>query len=80
MIRDRHSATVLPFRASTRSAHGSRTRDRSPIGSPDARRGAARDNVVPLRHNIVVPAEPAQRGMRRPERFALVPPPGGEAA
>jgi hypothetical protein len=77
---DRHTATVLPFRASARPAHGSRTRDRSPIGSPDARRGAARDNVVPLRDNVIVPGEPAQLGMRRPHRFVLVPPPGGEAA
>jgi hypothetical protein len=77
---DRHTATVLPFRASARPAHGSRTLDRSPIGSPDARRGAARDNVVPLRDNVIVPGGPARPGIRRAQRFVLVPPPGGEAA
>ena len=72
---DRPAATILPFRASRR-ATGSRTRDRSLICNPDA----GRDNVVPLRKSVIVPAGPAQRGMRRPERVVLVPPPGGEAA
>jgi hypothetical protein len=73
---DRPAATILPFRAPARRAPGSRTRDHSLSCNPDA----GRDNVVPLRSSVIVPAEPAQWGMRRPQRFVLVPPPGGAAA
>jgi hypothetical protein len=73
---DRPAATILPFRAPARRAPGSRMRDRSLTCDP----GARRDNVVPLRKTVPAPAAPAQRGMRRPERVMLVPPPGGEAA
>lgn len=70
-----HSAVVLPFRAPARRAPGGRACDGSRMGDP----APARDNVVPLRSNVIVLAELA-RGMRRPGRVVRFPPSGGEAA
>ena len=75
----RHSATVLPFRASRRQAPGSRTGDRPLIGTVAGGGDAGRDNVVPLRRDVIVPSELTQRRMRRGP-VTLLPPPGGEEA
>ena len=73
----RHSATVLPFRASGRQVRGSRT---GPLIGTVAGGDAGRDNVVPLRSDVIVLSELTQRRMRRRGRVTLFPPPGGEAA
>ena len=76
----RHSATVLPFRTSGRQARGSRTGYRPLIGTVAGGGDAGRDNVVPLRRDVIVLSELTQRRMRRRGRVTLFPPPGGEAA
>ena len=69
-----YSATVLPFRASTRR---SPTVDRAGLAHQAAAGASTADNVVPLRDNVIVLAG---WHLRRPAPSDLFSPPGGEAA